>query len=37
MCKKGPIVATLPDIEIYKHVDADKGRRLADELADKTP
>ena len=37
VCKKGPIVATLPDIEIFKNVDVEKGRRLADELADKTP
>ena len=37
VCKKGPIVATLPDIHIHKRVDAEKGHRLADELAESTP
>ncbi|MEO6952880.1 MAG: (2Fe-2S) ferredoxin domain-containing protein [Polyangia bacterium] len=37
ICKKGPIVATLPEVHIYKHVDSDKGHRLADELAEPTP
>ena len=33
VCKKGPIVATLPKVRIYKRVDATFGHELVDELA----
>ncbi len=34
VCKKGPIVATYPDIEFHKRVDIDDARDLIDEIAD---
>lgn len=37
VCKKGPIVATLPHARVYKHVDAEKAHRIADDLAEATP
>lgn len=33
ICKKGPIVATYPEIELHKRVDLDEVRALVDEVA----
>jgi (2Fe-2S) ferredoxin len=33
VCKKGPVVATWPDIEFHKRVDFTRACRLVDELA----
>lgn len=32
VCKKGPIVATLPKVRFYKHVDGERGRELLEKL-----